>query len=298
MNKAQLNRRGLSVLKLIAIDLDGTLLSENGTISEANKDAILEVQKQGDIVAISSGRSLPDVEAILRPTGIDCPIMTGNGAVSYYKGQEIQRFQIPTDVVKGVVAILEDSEVHYELYTAQGIFNGLGGRELLQKEIEQLAEGLSGWAGEMLSNYLDHKYDLNETLSMTANQTPDIAHLNVYKLLVLSLDDSKLNQLREAFTGREDLYLTSSGSMNLELGHPDAGKGSALQFMANYLDIPLENTVAIGDNYNDVTMFEIAGTSIAMGNAEEQLKEMSTHVTKHHNEDGVAHALRTFILQK
>ncbi len=285
-------------MKLIAIDLDGTLLSENGTISEANKEAILEVQKQGDVVAISSGRALPDVEAILQPTGIDCPIMTGNGAVSYYKGQEIQRFSIPTQVVEEVVAVLEKSGVHYELYTAQGIFNRLGGKELLREEIEQTTEEITGWAGEVLHHYLDHHYDLNETLSMTANETPNIAHLNVYKLLVLSLDDSKLNQLREAFTGREDLYVTSSGRMNLELGHPDAGKGSALQFMANYLDIPLESTVAIGDNYNDVTMFEVAGMSIAMGNAEEQLKEMSTHVTKHHNEDGVAYALRTYILQK
>ena len=293
-----MNGKGLSVLKLIAIDLDGTLLSENGTISEANKEAILEVQKQGDIVAISSGRALPDVERILQPTGIVCPIMTGNGAVSYYKGQEIQRFSIPTPVVEEVVAVLEKSGVHYELYTAQGIFNRLDGKELLREEIGQVAEELTGWVGEMMHHYLDHTYDLNETLSMTAHQTPDIAHLNVYKLLVLSLEDSKLNQLREAFTGREDLYLTSSGSMNLELGHPDAGKGSALRFMANYLEIPLENTVAIGDNYNDVTMFEVAGMSIAMGNAEEELKEMSTHVTKHHNEDGVAYALRTYILQK
>ncbi|WP_318616594.1 Cof-type HAD-IIB family hydrolase [Sporosarcina sp. YIM B06819] len=286
------------VLKLIAIDLDGTLLSENGTISEANKEAILEVQKQGDVVAISSGRALPDVEAILQPTGIDCPIMTGNGAVTYYKGQEIQRFSLSNHVVEEVVAILEKNEVHYELYTAQGIFNRLGGKELLREEIGQLAEKVTGWAGELLHHYINHQYDLNQTLSKTANQTPDTAHLDVYKLLVLSLDEKKLSELREVLSGREDLSLTSSGRGNLELGHPDAGKGSALRFMANYLGIPLENTVAIGDNYNDLTMFEVAATSIAMDNAEEQLKELSTYVTKHHNEDGVAYALRTYVLHK
>lgn len=285
-------------MKLIAIDLDGTLLSENGAISKANKEAILEVQKQGDIVAISSGRALPDVEAILQSAGIECPIMTGNGAVSYYKGQEIQRYSLPNEVVREVVEILETGGVHYELYTSKGIYNRRGGKELLQEEIGQIEEEITGWAGEVLHYYLDHHYDLNEMLSMSSTGTPEIAHLNVYKLLVLSLNTDKLNGLRQAFAGREDLSLTSSGSINLELGHPDAGKGSALQFMANYLDIPLENTVAIGDNYNDVTMFEVAGTSIAMGNAEQQLKEMSTHVTKHHNEDGVAYALRTYILQK
>ena len=288
----------MGFLKLIAIDLDGTLLSENGTVSKSNKEAILEVQQQGDIVAISSGRALPDIEKILRPTGIDCPIMTGNGAVTYYKGQEIQRFSLPSHVIEEVVTILEKSEVHYELYTSQGIFNRLGGKDLLQEEIRHAEEKFTGWAGELLHYYLDHQYDLNETLSKTVSQTPDIAHLNVYKLLVLSLDESKLNELRQAFSGREDLSLTSSGRMNLELGHPDAGKGSALQFMANYLGIPLENTIAIGDNYNDLTMFEVAGMSIAMGNAEERLKELSTHITKHHNDDGVAYALRTYVLHK
>ncbi len=285
-------------MKLIAIDLDGTLLSENGTISEANKEAILEVQKQGDIVAISSGRALPDVEEILRPTGIDCPIMTGNGAVSYFKGQEIQRFSIATQVVEEVVEILEKSEVHYELYTAQGIFNRLGGKELLRNEIAQRAERVTGWAGDMFDHYLDYKYDLNKTLSISHNRVPDIAHLSVYKLLVLSFNDSKLKELKDIFTGRTDVSLTSSGWMNLEMGHPGASKGNALKFMAEHLEIPIENTVAIGDNYNDVTMFEIAGMSIAMGNAEEQLKELSTHITKHHNEDGVAYALRTYILHK
>lgn len=290
--------RGLTVLKLIAIDLDGTLLSENGTISQANEEAILEVQKQGDIVAISSGRALPDVEKILQSTGIDCPIMTGNGAVSYYKGQEIQRFSLPNHVVEEIVEILEKSGVHYELYTAQGIFNRFGGKEILREEIAQRTEKVTGWAGDMFDHYLDNKYDLNETLSISHNQVPEIAHLNVYKLLVLSFNGSKLSELRETFTERADLSLTSSGWMNLEMGHPGASKGNALKFMADHLEIPLENTVAIGDNYNDLSMFETAGMGIAMGNAEEQVKELSTYITKHHNEDGVAYALRTYILHK
>ncbi|WP_203248325.1 Cof-type HAD-IIB family hydrolase [Sporosarcina beigongshangi] len=286
-------------MRLIAIDLDGTLLSENGIISEANKEAILEVQKQGDIVAISSGRALPDVERILQPTGIVCPIMTGNGAVSYYKGQEIQRFSIPTGVVEEVIEVLEHSGVHYELYTANGIYNGHGGKEVLQEEIlHATKQQVTGWAGEMLRHYLEKQYDLNGTLSTATSGMPNVEHLDVYKLLVLSLNEAKLAELSKVLSERIDLSLTSSGIFNLELGHPDAGKGSALRFMANHLDIPLENTVAIGDNYNDVSMFEIAGMSIAMGNAEEQLKEMSTYVTKHHNEDGVAHALRTYILQQ
>lgn len=92
--------------------------------------------------------------------------------------------------------------------------------------------------------------------------------------------------------------MTTSGHTKLEIAHADASKGHALQFMAGHLNIPMENTVAIGDNFNDLSMFEAAGISIAMGNAEEQVKARSTYVTKTHNENSVAHALRTYILGK
>ena len=285
-------------MKLIAIDLDGTLLGEDSAISQANEEAILDVQNQGDIVAISSGRALYDIEKILQPTRIECPIMTGNGAVSYYKGQEIQRFSLAKNVVEEIVRVLEKSTVHYELYTEQGKFNRPGGKDLLLERIRLLPERVTGRLAEQLNHYLNHHYDLNETLSVAPNQVPETRHLNVYKLLVLSLDENQLHELSERFAERADISLTSSGRVNIELGHPEASKGNALKFMAEHLGIPLENTVAIGDNYNDLSMFEMAGMSIAMGNAEEELKRMSTHQTKHHNEDGVAYALRTYLIHK
>ena len=66
--------------------------------------------------------------------------------------------------------------------------------------------------------------------------------------------------------------------------------------MADYLGIPLEKTVAIGDNFNDLSMFDISGMSIAMGNAEEEVKKKSTFITKNQNENGVVYALRKYIL--
>ncbi|WP_264371405.1 HAD hydrolase family protein [Virgibacillus necropolis] len=80
------------------------------------------------------------------------------------------------------------------------------------------------------------------------------------------------------------------------MGHSQASKGNALKFLASHFGIPVEDTVAIGDNLNDISMFEIAGRCIAMENAEEIVKKQATYITKHHNDDGVAYALREYVL--
>src|SRR5699024_6259710 len=108
-------------MKLIAIDLDGTLLSTDGNISQENKNAIYEAQKSGNIVVISSGRSLHDTRELLKQAEIDCPFITGNGAMTYYSGEVLQQFILPLKTLEKITETIEKYNLHYEIYTNEGI---------------------------------------------------------------------------------------------------------------------------------------------------------------------------------
>lgn len=283
-------------MKLIAIDLDGTLLSSDGTISQKNKDAIRAAQNQGNIVAISSGRSLHDVKQILLDANLECPIMTGNGGLSFKSDEIIQHHILSAELLSEMMGLIEGSGLYYEIYTNEGILIKKNGRDSLGNEIEAIKDQLTSSELKETERVIDIQYQQNGLLYVPDYHGVDLMDKGVYKLFVLSFDKVKLEKLRAVLTGREDISLTTSGVQKIEIGGPQASKGNALKFMADHFDIPLEKTVAIGDNLNDLSMFEVAGTSIVMGNAEEFVKKQATYVTGHHNDDGVAYGLREWVL--
>lgn len=149
---------------------------------------------------------------------------------------------------------------------------------------------------EQITTEIEIQYNQYGLQYFTDFQNIEFTELEVYKLFVLTFDMNKMVNLQGKLMGREDISLTNSGKAKLEIGHPETSKGNALLFFADYLGISIKETVTIGDNLNDLSMFEIAGTSIAMENAEEAVKKQSTYITTHHDENGVAEALRKYVL--
>jgi hydroxymethylpyrimidine pyrophosphatase-like HAD family hydrolase len=96
----------------------------------------------------------------------------------------------------------------------------------------------------------------------------------------------------------DETFVTSASPFNLEVTHINGNKGYGLKAMASYFNIPIENTVAIGDEKNDLPMLNIAGLSIAMGNAEEEVKLSSDVVTLSNDENGVAYAFEKYIFKE
>ncbi|MFD1172686.1 Cof-type HAD-IIB family hydrolase [Oceanobacillus picturae] len=279
-------------MKLIAIDLDGTLLSSNGTISEGNVKAIKSAQEEGHVVAISSGRSLHDTREIMRRADITCPIITGNGAKSYHAEEYIHNLYFSDQVLDSMMDVLIDSGLYFEIYTKDGILVKENGREQLKQEIRDLGEDDPSWAEKVV----EIQYQQHGLQYVPQYTDIDFAGKQVYKLFVMSFQKDELEKLRDHIAERTDISITTSGRQKLEIGHPEASKGHALELIADYFSVPLENTVAIGDNFNDLSMFEKAGISIAMGNAEAEVKQRCTYVTGDHDEDGVAEAFRKYIL--
>lgn len=280
-------------MKLVAIDLDGTLLSDNGTISVENKNAIFVAQQNNHMIVISSGRSLHDTREILKQAEIECPIITGNGGLAYYSGNILQQFAIPTGRITAIMNTIEQYGLYYEIYTNQGVLMMKKGDDILRREIDQFEQHSDkeyAW-GKANVQYAQHGL-----VYVSDFHTVDFSGLNPYKVFVMSFKSESLQELHGELKNMEDISLTTSGKEKLEIAHEQASKGNSLKFIAKYFNVPLQDTCAIGDNLNDISMFKVAGTRIAMENAEQEVKEHVDFITNHHNDHGVAYALREYIL--
>ncbi|RFA35638.1 hypothetical protein CAI16_07550 [Virgibacillus dokdonensis] len=283
-------------MKLIAIDLDGTLLSDEGTISTANRSAILDAQQKGHIVCIASGRSLPDTKEILRLAKLDCPIIAGNGATSFHCGEHVHKLYLDKEVAKRIMSTLRDLHVYYEVYVDEGVLVETGMEEVLWLEMEQAGLSNESPTSESLQRTIAIQHSQHGLQFIDKYETVAPDYVGIYKIFVLSFLKEKRDQLKKMLELEGDVSITSSGREKLEIAHHRASKGYALERMANRFRIPMENTVAIGDNFNDISMFEKAGISISMGNAEEEVKQVSTYTTSNYNEEGVAKAIQRYVL--
>ncbi|MDH2888241.1 Cof-type HAD-IIB family hydrolase [Bacillus cytotoxicus] len=283
-------------MKLIAIDLDGTLLSKNKMISKENAEAIRKCQEEGHVVAICTGRSIVDIERLLQEVNLQCPIIAENGAVIYKDKTMLKRYAIQNEHALDIVEYLEEKGMYYQLYTDKGVYVPKYGEENIRKEMEVIRNLDINISEEEVENiaalYLEHTaFHSIESCKSIINK-----ELYVHKFLPFSYDQQKLKRLKEKFQHNSELIISASYWHNLEINHCDAQKGNGLYTLAEYFNIPFENTVAIGDGLNDVSMMQKANVSIAMGNAVNELKAMCHYETLTNEEHGVAHALYHYVI--
>lgn len=283
-------------MTLVAIDMDGTLLTSDGTISEENIKAIQEVQQLGHQITICSGRSHPDIQQILQKYGIEASIISGNGAMVYHGDFVIQLF-LSDKMITDLLAILKNNNVFVEIYTEQGIIMEENSSLFLYEEIERLAK----------SNLIDEKaskqradiiLNQNSIIRVPDIHALDFSKMRIYKMNGVTFDPNKRSLLMDLINRRDDISVTTGGPATIEFGHGKTNKGYGLQCLAEHLQIPLEETLVIGDNFNDIPMFKVAGQSIAMANSEKEVKQLATYMTDDHNRHGVAKALRKYVIEK
>jgi Cof subfamily protein (haloacid dehalogenase superfamily) len=283
-------------IKLIALDMDGTLLDRFGKISAGNQNAIQEALKQGIHVVIATGRSYPDAKRILDQAQLSLPIVGVNGAtITLEDGTLLSSTPIPIATVRDLSDFLHREQVYFEIYTNSGTYTTYQELDRLMLEIEQL-----GSTDEHLKkHYIDlvEQQKQQSRLICLENYQPEFwnHNLDVYKLLAFSFDAKKWETIFDTLHSYPDLAISSSAEHNIEITHIQAQKGIGLKKFADYLRIPLTHTMAIGDNYNDVSMFQAAGVSVAMGNAHEDIKRICTKTTLTNTEDGVAYAIRNYL---
>ncbi|MDQ0232354.1 Cof-type HAD-IIB family hydrolase [Metabacillus malikii] len=282
--------------KLIAIDLDGTLLSSHIEISKENIQAIQKAQEQGHIVMICSGRAPEDIKTVLKQTPLTCPLAGSNGTMVVVDNELLSQVSLTENNVRKVASILNDRKFPFKVYTNDGIYVISSWSDRMHVFLENNEE----IRGNLSSN--EYKFLTEQPKETNLTKVFDdiedvlaVKDIAVQKFFIPTIEGKM--ELISILEEIEGISITTSGPFNVEVMDVNGNKGNGVKVMAEHFSIPIENTIAIGDNFNDVPMMDVAGLSIAMGNADPDVKAIADVVTLSNNEHGVAHAIEKYVLK-
>lgn len=263
--------------KLVAIDLDDTLLNDKLDISEGTRNSLNAAIGKGVVVTIATGRMYASAKKIADKLELEVPLITYQGAlVKHAKdGTVLYERNVPPEVVRYVFEYASEHGLHLQAYHND---------TLVAKEEN---EKLLGYC--RLNNI---SYEIEPDFDRLAEKTAP-------KLLMID-EPEKLDQVLldlKAAVG-DKAHITKSKPHFLEIMHLEGTKGHALAHLASHYGIKQEETIGIGDSWNDRELVEQAGLGVAMGNAVESLKEVADYITLDNNDEGVKHVFDKFILSE
>ncbi|WP_339253085.1 Cof-type HAD-IIB family hydrolase [Paenibacillus sp. FSL P2-0136] len=286
---------------LIALDMDGTLLNAEGEISNENKEAILQAQRLGHIVIIATGRSYMDAERQLRLADLECPVVSLNGAVITLADRTVAA-STPLnkeDIIPALRWMNEIPELYYEVYTEDNVYVELDKRVQLEKLATHKDTEVPEELAWLLQAMVDQQFQQAAVTYVEKMEDVWSKEENlIYKTLVFSLNRELLKEASVRFAAIPGLIITASHVNNIEINHKEANKGTGVSMLAAHYGIPAEQVAVMGDSYNDLPMFEMAGYKIAMENAAPVLKQTADFITLSHTENGVAAGLRHLLNSK
>lgn len=285
------------MIKLIALDMDGTVLNSDHMITEQNKAAIIAAQERGIEVMISTGRGYPDGVLLAQEAGLELAFSCMNGAELRDKfGNVIEKSPLLLKDIAPIMAILEEEAVPFDLYVDDLIYTrNIDGQIAMFIEFSKAVNNMDPEiVREKIQSYVEEGL-VREVDSFDEVLADSLA--TVYKVLALTTDLEKLAIARQRLTEVPNITVSSSGLGNLEITSVHGQKGIALERYAKLKGITMEQTMAIGDNFNDVSMMQKAGISVAMGNAPEEIKALCDRVTATNEESGVALAIEKVLAE-
>ena len=278
-------------IKIISLDLDGTLLDSQKRLSEANRAALEEAAAKGVHIVPTTGRFFGMMPQAVRDLPFVRYAITINGAQVYDRETDtaIVREEIPLDMALDIISLLDGYDVIYDCYRS----NWGWMTESLQAKAEDYATDAHYL--KMVREFRNPVPELKEYLKSTA------AEGDVQKVMLFARNTPGSESVTKAITDAvaerfPSIKTTSSTWNNLELNISTAHKGNSLKRFAEHLGYTLENCMALGDGTNDLSMIEAAGLGVAMSNAHPLVLAAADHVTASNDEDGVAKAIRDFVL--
>lgn len=287
------------MIKLLALDLDGTTLSSGGEISAANRDAIRAAEAAGVLVTIATGRRFRDARPVGLDLGLNAPLITHNGGLLKY-----------ADSLETVHCCLLSAETSLAIVQAGKSFGGdalvstdpHGKGMLLYDRISDDNLPLQkyvAWADRLHGDEAETSVCHVEALEDVIGEQ-EVVHIsfsgNCSAMLALE------NDLRRELGSTVNLLATIYPRLDftlLDILPPDASKGHGAARLAEIEGLAPDEVMAIGDNFNDLEMLEYAGTPVVMGNADPKLLERGEfYTTLSNDEGGVAAAIERFILNR
>lgn len=288
------------MIKLLALDLDGTTLDSSGQLSDANHDAIRKAEEHGVLVTIATGRRFPDARPIGLQLDLNAPLITHNGVLlKYAQSEEIVSCSLlATETSFEIIRVGKDYGGDALVSTdPRGygtlLYDRVSEDNLPLKKYLRWSENLHG--GKVGREGVEHVPRLEDIL-----HEHEIVHISFSGTCdAMSAMLSVLNrELGSAVTILPTIYPHRDFTL-IDILPAGASKGHGVAKLAQLNNFAPKNVMAIGDNFNDLEMLEYAGTSVVMGNADQRLLERAEFYTTLSNEEsGVAAAIEHFILNQ
>lgn len=262
------------MIKMLVVDIDGTILSEKRGISDKLKKHVEILIKNDVKVVIATGRMHCSAIHIAKELGTNAPIISYQGGLIIDSEQNtllVKHFD--KRLAREVVDYLRKENFHMNVYINDNLI-----AEDDSQYIKDYAKG----------KFIEYK--IVDTLD-------NVDFNNLNKILAIDYNTNRIDSLVETLNRKykDKLYIVKSTPHFCEVSNPEATKGNGIRFLANKWNIKQEEIMAIGDQDNDIEMLLAAGVRVAMGNATDNLKKVSNFITKNVDEDGVVHAINEFI---
>lgn len=287
--------------KLVAIDLDGTLLNSYGEVSNENKQAIKNAINKGVEVVLSSGRIGDSVESIAHDLSANNYYISGNGSMLYNMQEDKIEYEnfIEKEKMLKLIKICEENSIYYSIYTENMVIT------------KSLKYNVAFY------NYENSKkaFDKRTNINIVQNIYEYVKNLKNNKFLKITIcDDSeiifsriidkfkKINNIDVLDVAHMSRKIIKEGTEEVpveyyytEITNKNVDKWTAIEILIKKLNIKREEVIAIGDNMNDKLMIKNAGIGVAMGQANPKIKEIADFITQDNNNNGVANILNKLI---
>lgn len=265
------------MFKLIVSDMDGTLLNEDKKVSEETKAAIKKLENHGASFTIATGRIYPAARIYSDDLGITTPLICCNGAVIVDPVTSEVLFGSPISKSLGiqVIDICEQYDVYYHLYDKDTIYSN---------RMEQAIAYFTKFSQDLPEAYKVKTKIVTSTKALF-DQT------QIYKIGMFYDNTERALEMRKALEAISGASCFKSMDTMFDVLAENTNKGTALRRLCEMLNLELPEVVAFGDNENDLEMLQAAGYGIAMGNAEDFVKDVADHVADTNEADGVRLAI-------
>ena len=267
------------MINLIALDLDGTLLDPSGRVTQASKDAIAQARAAGVEVFLATGRAAPEAAYFAQEAGCGVLAAALGGAVlcDSRTGAHIRRWDLPRESGRRALELCLGRGIDLMIFAGETIL-------------------LDPYSKQRLMEYYPFP-SFHDNAVVTEDP---LAYLEEHDLPLTKLhgDGDPASYPLKELSALEGVSLTASSARDFELVPAKVGKGRTLALMALLRGVPLERCAAVGDSPNDLSMLEVVGTPIAMGNAADEVKALARRVVADNGHDGVAEAIRWCLDQR
>lgn len=264
------------MIKMVVTDIDGTIYTPENGITPGVKECIKNLQKNGILFAIATGRTYSSAKHVADTIGIKCPLICYQGGlVNSYEGNILNVKYLNSDIAHEIIADFRERGIHLNVYVEDKLY------------VEDDNEYIKDYIGDKGIDYF----------KVGSFDELDFSKLN--KLLAIKYDekfiDDLIDELRERYP---QIYVVKSAQYFCEIANKEATKGNAIKFLAEKNGISINEVLAAGDQNNDIEMVETAGIGIAMGNGTQAIKSKANYITDTVQNDGFVKAIDKFVWGK